>query len=335
MTTPSVDVIVPCYNYGRLLADCVRSVLNQEGVSVRVLIMDDASTDETEAVGRRVAEDPRVEYRRHASNRGHIATYNEALAMVKADYCVVLSADDMLTPGSLARAARIMDADGRIGMVYGRDIPFRDGSPLTLPKTAVAPPRLFEYGEFLAAACRRGHTGIQSPTVVVRSTLHRAIGNYLPELPHSGDTEIWLRMAAASLVAEVDADQAYRRLHAANMSITYTPLQRLAEQVRAFDIHFDSRSIGADLAPLRAVARRTIAEAAVWSAAHAFDRGELAVCGSFLRFAIETSTDVRWWPPYRRVQLKRRVGPSAWRVISPLLAGARRLAQQPSERSPA
>src|SRR5262249_2335677 len=74
----SVDVIVPCYNYGRFLEECVRSVLNQDGVDVKVLIIDDASSDNTPEVGRALAAaDPRVEYRRHAANQGHIATYNE------------------------------------------------------------------------------------------------------------------------------------------------------------------------------------------------------------------------------------------------------------------
>ena len=100
-----VDVIVPCYNYGNMLRACVRSVLDQEDADVRVIVMDDASTDSTEAVGRRLAaEDPRVEYRRHATNCGHIATYNEALADVTADYCMILSADDQLAhPTSVGR----------------------------------------------------------------------------------------------------------------------------------------------------------------------------------------------------------------------------------------
>jgi hypothetical protein len=94
------------------------------------------------------------------------------------------------------------------------------------------------YEEFLERSGRQGHTGIQAPTAVVRTTLHHAIGGYLPELPHSGDTEIWLRMAAHAAVAELAADQAYRRLHDRNMSLTYSPLDRLREQKRAFDIHF-------------------------------------------------------------------------------------------------
>src|SRR6185312_15605269 len=42
----SVDVVVPCYNYARFLQECVGSVLSQDGVDVRVLIIDDASIDD-------------------------------------------------------------------------------------------------------------------------------------------------------------------------------------------------------------------------------------------------------------------------------------------------
>ena len=49
-----VDVIVPCYNYGRFLRECVESVLSQP-VEVRVLIIDDASTDDTPEVAAALA----------------------------------------------------------------------------------------------------------------------------------------------------------------------------------------------------------------------------------------------------------------------------------------
>jgi glycosyltransferase involved in cell wall biosynthesis len=101
-----VDVVVPCYNYGRFLRECVHSALSQEGVAVRVLIVDDCSPDDSEAVGRQLAaEDPRVEYRRNPVNRGHITTYNSAFDWLRAEYTSFLSADDLLTPGALRRAA--------------------------------------------------------------------------------------------------------------------------------------------------------------------------------------------------------------------------------------
>src|SRR5208337_1578043 len=76
----TVDVVIPCYNYARYLRRCVQSVLSQSGVDVRVLVIDDASSDDTPQVGNDLAgSDSRVEFRRHEVNRGHIATYNEGL----------------------------------------------------------------------------------------------------------------------------------------------------------------------------------------------------------------------------------------------------------------
>src|SRR6185437_3108423 len=99
-------VVIPCYNYGRYLRECVHSVLSQAGADVRVLILDDCSRDATPEIGAALAaEDSRVEYRRHAVNRGHIATYNEGLiGWAAAEYCMLLSADDLLTPSALSRA---------------------------------------------------------------------------------------------------------------------------------------------------------------------------------------------------------------------------------------
>ena len=61
----SVTIVVPCYNYGRYLRQCVNSILVQD-VDLNVDIIDDASTDDTESVGSALAsEDQRVTYQRH------------------------------------------------------------------------------------------------------------------------------------------------------------------------------------------------------------------------------------------------------------------------------
>src|SRR5436190_15792241 len=130
----SVDVFVPCYNYARYLRECVESVLSQEGVDVRVLILDDCSTDNSEEVGLELAAaDPRVEYRRHAVNRGHTTTYNEGLDWVSGDCCLLLSADDVLAPGAFARAAAVMRAHPEVGLVYGQAITTADPSAHPIP----------------------------------------------------------------------------------------------------------------------------------------------------------------------------------------------------------
>jgi glycosyltransferase involved in cell wall biosynthesis len=322
-----VDVIIPCYNYGAMLEACVQSVLSQQHVDVRVLIMDDASSDTTESVGRRLARlDHRVDYRRHAVNRGHIATYNEALAVVAGDYCVILSADDLLTPGSLSRATRFMERHRDVGLAFGRDITFRDAPPAAVAGPAQCAGRIWSYPEFLERSCRLGHTGIQAPAAIVRTSVHRTVGGYLPELPHSGDTEIWLRLAAHAAVAELDAEQAFRRLHQHNMSLGFSPLRRLEEQKRAFAIHFDQCRVDPAVATYEPILNQTIADAAFWSAVRAFEAGDEPVCDAFLAFSTTIVPDVVHTPAWRRFRWKRRVGASLWRRLTALAAPIARAA---------
>ena len=90
----SVSVVVLCYNYSLLLGDAITSVLDdQRGVDVRVLIIDDASSDGGAEAARKIAaRDSRVEVTVHATNQGHIATYNEGLLeWADGDYCVFFS----------------------------------------------------------------------------------------------------------------------------------------------------------------------------------------------------------------------------------------------------
>ena len=84
----SIDVIVPCYNYAHYLRECVESVLGQSHSDVRVLIIDDASPDDTANVAAALsAADARVAVITHERNKGHIATYNEGIEWAAADIC--------------------------------------------------------------------------------------------------------------------------------------------------------------------------------------------------------------------------------------------------------
>ena len=86
----SVDVIVPCYRYGHFLRECVESVLSQAVENVRILIIDDASPDNTaEVAADLVREDSRVTFVRHTINKEHIATYNEGIEWASVDYMLL------------------------------------------------------------------------------------------------------------------------------------------------------------------------------------------------------------------------------------------------------
>lgn len=217
----TVQILVPCYNYGRYLDQCVSSALGQEGVDVKILIIDDCSSDHTPEVGRALAaRDSRIKFLRHEKNRGHIATYNEGIKLIDADYFVLLSADDCLAPGALMRATSLMETNPTVGMVYGQAISF---STDHLPETrrALSGTSIWPGERWIRQVCRSGKNFIICPETVVRSSVQKEVGGYDPALPHSGDMEMWLRIAAISDIGRVNgADQAFYRVHAQSMQRT-------------------------------------------------------------------------------------------------------------------
>jgi hypothetical protein len=216
-----VSVVVPCYNYGRYVGAAVASALDQEGVDVEAVVVDDASPDGSgEVVRALAARDPRVVAVLHDVNRRHIATYNDGLGRAGGDYVVLLSADDVLAPGALARAVGVMRAAPDVGLVYGFSPSFADRPP-----TATRPRRphvVVRRGEhWIERVCASGQNPVCTPTAVMRRDVLERTGGYDARLPHTADLLMWLRAAAVADVAYVaGVDQAYYRVHGANMHAT-------------------------------------------------------------------------------------------------------------------
>jgi Glycosyl transferase family 2 len=290
----TVSVIIPCYNYGQSLQESVNSVLTQEGPDVEVLIIDDASCDETPEVAARLSEmNQRVEFRRHQSNRGHIASYNEGLNWARGDYTVLLSADDMLADGALRRAALLMDAHPEVGLVYGRVLNFRSEPPRTHIQSFPVRYRIVSGQEWLRRRCRAGDTCISSPSAIVRTELQRELGGYREELPHSGDMEMWMRFALHASIGDIDAVQAYYRRHELSMQRQrfVSPLSRLQQRKAAFDAVFEEPSeLPIERARLRGLVNHALARDALWSILQLVHRGEAQAprVRALVRFAVDT-----------------------------------------------
>jgi glycosyltransferase involved in cell wall biosynthesis len=321
-----VNVIIPCYNYAPCLPLCVGSVVTQTNVDLRVLIIDDASVDSSAEIACQLAAgDPRIEVRRHRRNRGHIATYNEGLQWAAGDYTVLLSADDLLAPGALARATTLLDAHPEVGFAYGRSLFFsrEDG----LPKARVGPVtwEIWPGQAWLALRCRAGHNCISSPEVVARRRLYQELGGYREDLPHAGDLELWMRFAAHSDVAYIaGADQAYYRVHPASMQRRW--LVSLAAELRqrklAYDLLFKTQAQAIPNAGrLHGLANRALAREALWRACRAYDRTRLTSeqIDELVEFAFSAYADaasLREWHGLRR---RRRLGRRLNRLLEPVV----------------
>ena len=101
---PHVSVVIPAFNAEATLARSVASARNQSLADIEILIVDDASSDGTLALARRLAgEDRRVKVIAAACNRGPAAARNLGLDAATGTWIALLDADDAFEPGRLAR----------------------------------------------------------------------------------------------------------------------------------------------------------------------------------------------------------------------------------------
>lgn len=332
-----VDVVVPCYNYARFLPRCVDALLAQQGVDVRVLVIDDASKDGTPEVGRALAaRDARVTFRRHETNLGHIATYNEGLlGWASAPYSLLISADDVVAPGAFARATAFMDAHPEVGVTYGMARVIRNDDAPPEPGPPDPETRILDGAGFLAHCCALAYCPVSTPTAIVRTSEQHAVGGYTPELPHSGDLEMWMRFALRGSVGVLRATQAYYRWHDANMGAAY--YDRVLGDRREF-MHACERVLDTGAARARfpdaprwlAAMRAEVGRGALRAARVAFDRGDVAATRAWFEFATEVAPALRgsraWW----RSRASLAMGPAAFRALRAVSYRVRGLAPPPS-----
>lgn len=314
-----VDVVVPCYNYARYLEWCVGTLLNQPGVRVRVLIIDDASEDDTPEVGERLAaRDPRVEFRRHEKNAGHTATYNEGLlGWASSEYSLLISADDGLSFGALARATQLMNAHPAVGMTYGMaTIIGADHSPEPAD-SADREYRIVPGSRFLQQCCLVCNP-VPTATALVRTELQQRLGGYRADLPHSGDMEMWMRFALQGPIGVLRAAQGYRRRHGRNMSAGYHagPVGDRRESLLACRLHQSSHEATVpEFHTWYLSMRDRFVTEALQLAYDAFESGDVERYSECVAFAAELRPSLHRTSGWQKLKVKQLLGPRGVHLV--------------------
>jgi hypothetical protein len=266
--SPKVSIVVTCYNYGRYVTEAVDSLLNQTFRDIEVIVIDDASPDGSAQVLERYDGDPRVRLVLHEQNRGHIASYNEGLGMARGEYLGVMGADDFANrPYALERQVALFEEHPRVGCVYS-SYQIVDA---TGRETEVARPWEEDYVVSGLEEFQRlvwinyiSHSG-----TLVRRACHDALGWYDARLPHSGDYDLWLRVATQFDMAYVAEPLYAYRVHDTNMShTTVGPSQAMDELLLTLDRNFTilpTTNGGVEARALWGPARRHALFAVLWN----------------------------------------------------------------------
>ena len=131
---PLLSVILPNFNHGASIDRAIDALLEQDRTADEIIIIDDASTDESRLVIERyAAESPSIRAYFHEVNRGAIYTLQRGLEMARGKYVYLAAADDYTLPGFFAAALGLLEQypdvglccadtvvlDGRLGHVLG------------------------------------------------------------------------------------------------------------------------------------------------------------------------------------------------------------------------
>ena len=189
MVEPKISIVIPTYNRGHFIGDAIRSALNQEHGVHEVLVVDDGSEDDTEAVVRQnFAGGVRYIAKRHS---GIPDTRNAGIFHAEGDFLLWLDSDDVLLPGTVGVYLGIIRSVPSVDVLYG-DLIATD--PELRPRHAVRYEDWFERNAELLGRiiCLNP---LPNPGTMVRKSCYERIGPYSGSFQRAEDLEWWLRGA--------------------------------------------------------------------------------------------------------------------------------------------
>lgn len=209
-SNPLVTVYVPCHNYGKYLTQCVDSVFAQLYPHWELIIVDDASRDETHAIAERLREraPDRIKVLRNEAPTGLQKVANRVLGLAAGKYIMRLDADDWLDEGALLLMVAKLEAEPNCGMVYGNYY-YTDPDGRVLGS---------ERRQKLGVEDTAGHLPPHGACTMVRTRALKAAGGYSEDINAQDGWELWFKLFNRVGAASLDAPLFYYRQHQTSLS---------------------------------------------------------------------------------------------------------------------
>ena len=180
-----VSLIIPTFSRPHLLERCVNSAL-KAGSSVEVIVVDDASHDETASVCQKLRD---IRYVRLDTNRGVAGARNEGVRASTGEYVGFLDDDDLRLPNSIDAQVNLLDAHPDAGMVYGRAL---YGDEECLPKGGSYPDEC-PQGDIFWELMQSNF--VPCLTVILRRTCLDRVGLLDESATGVDDWDLWVRIS--------------------------------------------------------------------------------------------------------------------------------------------
>ncbi len=218
VSPPLISVIVPTYNCGKFLVEGIRSILDQDYPQKEILVVDDGSTDDTQAVLQQFGDAIKV-FRQE--NAGAAVARNTGLQHAKGEYIAFLDADDLWLPGKLTAQVSYLETHPQVGMVYANWLVWVDDSKgVYAPVSSLSSTQdscLIDQAQSGWVYTRLLFDSIiHTITVLVRKAVVQQVGIFDAFLRNGQDYDYWIRASRITEIHKLATPYAVYRLHGEN-----------------------------------------------------------------------------------------------------------------------
>lgn len=198
-----ISVVVPSYNQGQFLEECLTSILDQDWPDTEVIVMDGGSIDDSVEIIKKY--EKHLAYWQSQRDGGQTPAINAGFAKATGRIAGWLNSDDAYRNGALARAALAFDSDPELVIVQGRmDVMEQASGRLTQRRN----PGIIGFSRIL-----NGKFSLNQPGSFFRKNAMDKVGPLDEALNYVMDYEYWLRLSREGSIKELDEAQAMHRLH--------------------------------------------------------------------------------------------------------------------------
>jgi len=206
---PRISVVIPAYNAARYVAEAVDSVLAQSLPPREVIVVDDGSTDDTEAVVRRFQD--RVRYVRQP-NGGSAAARNRGIREARGELIALLDADDVWFPEKLKKQWECLRDHPEAGLVH-TNFYYCDENGDERVLGVLGRERVGRCYEIMFQ-----DNGINNSTTLIRRECFDRVGLFDESFKTCQDYDLYLRMSRYYEFAFLDEPLAVYRRHDSNIT---------------------------------------------------------------------------------------------------------------------
>ncbi len=193
---PSVSVLIPTFNRRETLKRAIQSVFHQSFEDFELIVIDDASTDETLDYLQSL-NDSRLEIVSLEKNRGVSYARNRGFDKARGEWIALLDSDDEWLPHRLETQFRFAKENPEIPLIHGEEIWVRKGK-------RVNPKKIHQKsgGRIFSRAL---HLCLISPSAtLMKSSLYKELGGFREDYPVCEDYEMWLRVTCRHKIGFIE-----------------------------------------------------------------------------------------------------------------------------------